>query len=265
MGAADEVHGGGIDQEGLGGDVGELGGDVVEGAVPKDHAVALGVGLGDGGDAFAAVAAAGEFEGVADDAFATAAGKDGGLDGDLFGLVVIEEAADLGILAFGVFADDDHVDVAGVAVGERGVDAIEKDGRADVGELVEAAADGEEQAVEGDVVGDIDVADGAEEDGVVRGKLFEGVGGHHGAVLEVVFGAPIEVGEVEVEGELLACGAEDVEGGWDDFLADAVAGNDRDAEVAHRRVIVTEGRDEPDWECVARRMGEYICEVFFFP
>ncbi len=265
VGAANEVHGGGIDEEGLGGDVGELGGDVVEGAVPEDHAVALGVGLGDGSDAFAAIAAAGEFEGVADDAFAAATGEDRCLDGDFVGLVVIEEAADLRVLAFGVFADDDHVDIAGVAVGERGVDAVEEDGRADVGELIEAAADGEEQAVEGDVVGDIDVADGAEEDGVVRGELFEGVGGHHGAVLEVIFGAPIKVGEVEVEGELLAGGAEDVEGGWDDFLADAVAGDDRDAEVAHRRVIVTEGRDEPDWECVARRMGEHICELLYFP
>lgn len=75
-GAADEVHRRGVNQQRVGGDVGILSGDGTEDAVPQNHGVGLRVGLGDRGDAALPVAAAGQFEGVANDTLATEAGKD---------------------------------------------------------------------------------------------------------------------------------------------------------------------------------------------
>ena len=100
-------------------------------------------------------------------------------------------------------------------------------GRAEADTLVHAAADGENQAVEGDVVGYVGVADGTEQDGVVGVEALQAVVGHHGAGLAVEVGAPREVGEMETEvaaggGE----GFEDFLAFGDDFGADTVAGDD---------------------------------------
>ena len=70
------------------------------------------VGFGDGGDALLLIAFDGEFEGEAHDALDAAAGEDGGLNGDLVGLLMIEEAADLGVFALGVLANHDKIDIA---------------------------------------------------------------------------------------------------------------------------------------------------------
>ena len=64
-------------------------------------------------------------------------------------------AALAGILALGVLADDDPVEVAGVGVAEGGGDAAEDFGGADVGVLLEGLANGEPEGPERYVVGDI--------------------------------------------------------------------------------------------------------------
>ncbi len=101
----------------------------------------------------ALIALHGQFEGEAHDAFDAAASEDGGLDGDFIGLHLVDEAAHLGVLALGVLAHDDEIDVAAPGLGERRLHARVEIGRAHVGVLIEGAADGQQQAVERGVVG----------------------------------------------------------------------------------------------------------------
>ena len=60
-----------------------------------------------------------------------------------------------GVFTFGVFADDDPVEVTGARIAERGGDAAQDFGGADVGVLLEGLADGEAEGPEGYVVWDI--------------------------------------------------------------------------------------------------------------
>ncbi len=99
-------------------------------------------------------------EGVADDPLDPAAGEDALLDGDLVRRALVDPPTRVRVLALGVLPDDRDVQVAGLR--QRALDAPQQPRRAQVHVLVEAAPDGEEQAPEGDVVGDGGPADGAE-------------------------------------------------------------------------------------------------------
>ena len=88
------------------------------------------------------------------------------------------------------------------------------------------------------MVGDVWVASGSEEDGVLVAEGIEAVGGHHGAVEAVVVAAPVEVFEVEGEGGVGGGeGFEDAASGGDDFFADAVSGDGGDAVGLHAGVL----------------------------
>lgn len=129
-----------------------------------------------------------------------------------------------GVLALTVLADEQPVDRVVGCVAEIAVRAGERAHGPDVRVHLHGAADGEEQAPEGDVVRDIGVADAAEEDGVVGLESGEGVGGEVGALRFVAGGAPVEVCILELEGVQGGCqGGEDGERRGDDFDADAVA------------------------------------------
>ena len=65
--------------------------------------------------------------------------------------------------------------------------------------LVETLADGKTEAPEGDMVGDVGGANGAEIDSVKRAQMSESVGRHHGAMLFVVMGSPREFSEVKAK------------------------------------------------------------------
>ena len=157
------------------------------------------------------------------------AGHDGELAGE-FAVGAFEvAAAGAGVFAFGVFADDVEVDVGLGAAGERGGDAGHEAAGAQVHVLVEGAADGDEQAPEGDVVGDAGEADGAEEDAVAGAQFFEAVVRHHGAGAAVGFAGPVVVVEGEGEAEAGGGGVEDAQALGDGLAADAVAGDDGDA------------------------------------
>ena len=121
-GAVDHAGGGGVDELFVPGDVGEFGGDLGCDLVPHDHGVALGVALGDDGEELAG-AGLGEAKGIAVDAFDAGAGHEGEVGGDLDGVTLVHASAYTGVLAFGVFADDDPVEVGGGAAFERGIDA----------------------------------------------------------------------------------------------------------------------------------------------
>ena len=76
--------------------------------VAEDH-----VRLGDEREllALGVVALLAELEGVADAAFAAAAGVEGRLRGDFVRRAFVHEALDAAVEVFGVLADDDEVDV----------------------------------------------------------------------------------------------------------------------------------------------------------
>ena len=80
-------------------------------------------------------------------------------------------AADGRVFALGVLADDEEVDLAGLAIGERARDAGHQADRAQVDVLVELAAELDQGAPERDVIGHLRrPADGAVEDRVVAGR-----------------------------------------------------------------------------------------------
>ena len=135
---ADEVHGGSVNQQGLGFDVRVLGSYSLKNAIPENHAEPLRVGFRDGGDFAFLITSTGEVESVADDALDAVASENRGLHRD-FGLVILmDEAADLRVFAFRVFTNDDHIHVAADEPFERRGHSSIQNGRPHIGELIEA-------------------------------------------------------------------------------------------------------------------------------
>jgi len=95
-------------------------------------------------------------EGETHDALDADAREDADVGGGLPGLVGVAAAAVAGVFPLGVFTHDDPVEFFSVflAGGERGGDAVEDAGGADIGVLLEGLANGEAEAPERDVVGD---------------------------------------------------------------------------------------------------------------
>ncbi len=114
-------------------------------------------------------------------------------------MALVHAAADAGVFAFGVLADDDPVEVVRPAALQRRVDAGQDARRPHVRVLVEALADLQPQAPQRDVVRDVGIAGRAEQDRVHVADRVEAVGRHHHAVLAVVVAAPVEVVELEAE------------------------------------------------------------------
>jgi len=111
--------------------------------------------------------AAGNLEGIAQDAVHPAAGKEAFLNHHLAIGAFEAPPADGGVLPFGVFAHDDEVDVARLTAAQGRLDPGHQPHRADVGVLLEAAADREQQPPYGDVIRNPRKSHGAQEDGVV--------------------------------------------------------------------------------------------------
>src|ERR1700737_2245807 len=130
-GVADEFHGEGVDEEVAGIDFRVVGADKFEDALPEVGGKGHGVGFVAHAQAVE-FAAAGELEGVADDALDAFAGVDVFLDGDFLGSSFLEEAANADVEAFGVFAEDHEVDVFAGAVAERRKAVVEKLGGAGI-------------------------------------------------------------------------------------------------------------------------------------
>ena len=142
--------------------------------------------------------------------------------------------AGAGVFTLGVLAHDQPVDVLGRDVGERRFEARQDARRADVGVLVEALADGEAKLPEADVIGYARIAGRAEVDGIEGLELIGGALRHHAAVGDVVIAAPGEARERQLEAAgALREGGQHLLAGGNDLLADAVAGNGRDAVRAH--------------------------------
>nr|GEU28650.1 HTH-type transcriptional regulator PtxR, putative [Tanacetum cinerariifolium] len=223
-GTVDHARGGGVHQLLVPCHVREFARDFQRNFIPHHHRVALGVALGDHGEQLAR-ARLRQPEGVAQDALHAHARHHRDVGGRFDRVALVHAAAHARIFAFRVFAHDHPVQVFRLAALQGAVDAGQDAGRAHVGILVEALADFQAQAPQGDMVRDVRVAGGAEQDGVLVAQGVQAVGGHHHAVLAVVVAAPVEV--FELEAERVAAGGQRGQhllAGRDHFLADAVAG-----------------------------------------
>src|SRR5581483_9158878 len=77
------------------------------------------------------------------------------------------------------------------------------------------------------------MAHGAQVDGIAGLQQVDGPGGHHAAPAEIVFGAPVEILEREIDVVLAADLFKHAFALRDDFGAHAVAGDHRDGESGH--------------------------------
>ena len=203
--------------------------------VPHHHRVALGVRLRDDRQKLAR-ARAREAESETQDALDAGTGHDRNIHRRLDRMALVHPATDAGVLALGVLPHDDPVEVLAPAVAQGALDTRQDARRTDVRVLVEALADLQAQAPQGDVIGDRRVAGGAEEDRVVRPQRLQAVGGHHRAVCPVMVAAPVE--GPELEAKCRAGGGQRLEHfapGRNDLLADAVSRDQGDALGLHGR------------------------------
>ena len=125
---------------------------IVHDLVPQHHRVLQRVRLGGAGQHLARPRRR-QLERVARDALDAVAREDAGLLGHFVRRADVQAAADAGVLALGVLAHADHVDVGGAAVGERRGDARQQPHRPQVHVLVEALAQRQDQLPDRDVIG----------------------------------------------------------------------------------------------------------------
>src|SRR3546814_20258405 len=105
---------------------------------------------------------------------------------------------------------------------------------AEFGVLVEALSDRQPQLPEGDLIGNLGNADGAEVDGIEAAKRGDAVLGHHAPAATIAVGAPVEV--LRLEGEAAIEAGNDIqhlEARGDDLGADTVAWDSGDPMLAH--------------------------------
>ena len=115
---------------------------------------------------------------------------------------------------------------SGVAFFSGHSDASSRLHRAHVGVEVHLEAHAQQNFFGVDVGGHARIAERADEDGIeVARQHLEAVGGDGGAVDEIAVGAPVEAGELDGG----ARGANHFQRVGNDFLADAVSGNNCDA------------------------------------
>src|SRR5205823_2463877 len=113
--------------------------------------------------------------------------------------------------------------------------------RTHVGVLVEALADGEPQAPERDVIGDLLASHRSEEDGVEAPQLLEAPFGDVVALAQVAIRAPVERLCLETEAAVAARERlEDLEPSRDDLHADPVSGDGSDAVGGHAAGILAQ-------------------------
>jgi hypothetical protein len=198
------------------GDLGELGGHLLDGARPQTAGVAEHVGLVDQREV---PARAGDrpLEGVADDALDTEGGVERHLGGDLVRGVLAQDAAVADVGALGALADAQHVDRAGV--GEGAGHAVEEPGRPQVDVVVELEPQPQQQPPLEDARRDARVTDRAEQDRVVAAELLEHRVRQQLAGALPPCSAEVVLGALDVGSHL----AEDLEGLRDDLGADAVS------------------------------------------
>jgi hypothetical protein len=88
--------------------------------------------------------------------------------------------------------------------------------------LIEALADLEPQTPQRNVVGNMRIAGGAEQNGIFSAQAIESVLRHHDAMLAEIISAPIEILELEGKGTT-AKRFHDLPARWHDFLTNSIS------------------------------------------
>ncbi len=199
--------------------------------------MALRIALGDHGQQFARTGLR-ETERKTHDAFNAGARQDGYVRGSFDRMALMHATAHARIFALRIFADNDPIQILGLAALQGSIDARQDAGRAHVRVLVEALTYLQTKTPQRDVVGNVRIASRAEQDRILVADGIESVCGHHHPVLAIVVAAPIEVFEFEREG-LRGAGErfKDLRASRYDFLANAVTGNGCDAIGFHVSVL----------------------------
>src|SRR5690242_1393057 len=231
VGMADEVCRQNVDVILIGANVGIAGAHRAKTFVPKRHGVDDAVGLGGRSQMFISLARQGKS--VAQNAVDAAPRENGLLHGGLFVGAFVDAAANVGILAFVVLANDGEVDLSRLPVFQGTLDAFQQANRPQIHVLLESAADGNQESPEREVIGNVGMPDRAEEDGVERTELLEAVRRHHPACSRVGFAAPVEGSPLELKAEAAPGGIEHANALGNHFLADTVSGDHRDVKGLH--------------------------------
>ncbi len=159
------------------------------------------------------------------------------LNGDLFLVAPVNVTANVRVLALGVFAYDDDVEISGLASAQRTLDARQKPGWTEVDILPKPLPDRHDQAPNGDVVGSFRPSNRAQQDCVVLAEEVESVVRHHPSVPRVVLGAPGQVRLLELsQADHLGRGIKYVERGGSYLAADPVARYDGNPVVHSSRL-----------------------------
>ena len=221
--ARHEVGGRGVDQDALELDLRIVARDIGDDVVPEHERVPARVRLRHAREL--AAPPAGELERVARDPLDSLAREHVRLDPDLVRQAPVGPPADPGVLALGVLAHAQHVDLRRA---QRALDPGQQPDRAQVHVLVEHLADRQQEPPERHVVGHVRRADGADVDGVVAAQRLDRVRGHHRAGLSVVGAPPRQLVGREREAVTLGGRAQDVQAGLDDLDPHAVSGDHGD-------------------------------------
>ena len=145
------------------------------------------------------------------------------------GSSLLEDASGIGVDAFGVFAKHDEVDIFGLDSFQRAQRGIEQADRPHVGVEIHLEAHAQQNFFGVDVGLDARIAECADQDGVeIAAQHGESVRRDGDSVAQIAVGAPVEIGQLHGG----AGGLNDLHRLGDDFLADAVAGDDGDAFLA---------------------------------
>ena len=163
---------------------------------------------------------------IADDALDTFARVHVFLDGDFVGRALLENTTQVAVDALGVFADHDEVYVFRLDAFQRAEPGVEQTHRAHVRVQVHPAAHAKQNFARMNVRRHARIAECTHEDRVEIARQHGKSICRDGCLVgEVAVCAPVERGELDRR----ACRADCADSLLDDFFADAVAGNNRNA------------------------------------
>src|SRR5579859_806633 len=146
---------------------------------------------------------------------------------------LVQPAADARILALIVFANNGEVDFTGLPVFQRRFDSLEKFDRAKTYILPEGAPDRNQQPPQGNVIRHAGMAYGAKENCVKRPQLRQTIIRHHLSGLHIPFAAPVKRTPLHPKIETTPRRFQYTNTFRNNFLSDAIAGNDRNVESSH--------------------------------
>src|ERR1700694_2413070 len=176
-----------------------------------------------------------KLEGISQDSVRPPASEGTLLHADFIFCAFVDSPPDLRILTLVVLSNDVKVDLVGLAVSQRGLDAGHQANRPKIHVLSELPADWDQQTPERDVVGDPRKSDSAEENGIMMANPFQAILGHHPLMLGEVLAAPGESLPDQLDSVFSAgCLQHPLPLGYH-FLPDSIARDDRDLIAIHGR------------------------------